>query len=233
MCPYGRPMRLDLGSSVRCSDAAFGRLADVVVDPAARRVTHLVVEAEDSHRSRLVPVTLARGGAEPEIELSCTLDEALELPAVDMVDYLRLGEFPVDDPEWDVGISEMLALPYYQPVDLPGVGVPDPAQGVTVRYDRVPKGEVEIRRKSAVISSDDHVLGHVDGFVVDDEQQISHVVLEHGHLWGRHEVAIPIGSVAKVEDDAVALSLSKSDVGALERVSLDRRHLLNRRDRDG
>ena len=225
-------MRLDLGSSVRCSDAAFGRLADVVVDPAARRVTHLVVEASDSHRSRLVPVSLARGDGS-EIELSCTLDEAQELPAVDMLDYLRLGEFPVEDPEWDVGISEMLALPYYQPVDLPGVGVPDPAQGVSVRYDRVPKGEVEIRRRSAVSSSDGHVLGHVDGFVVDDAQQISHVVLEHGHLWGRHEIAIPIGAVATVEDDAVELSLSKAEVGELERVSLDRRHLRHRRDHSG
>jgi sporulation protein YlmC with PRC-barrel domain len=226
-------MRLDLGSSVRCSDAAFGRLADVVVDPAVRRVTHLVVEAGDPRRSRLVPAALARGGAEPEIELSCTLEEALRLPAVDVLDYLRLGEFPVEDPEWDVGISEMLALPYYQAVDLPGVGLPDPTQEVPVRYDRVPKGEVEIRRRSAVSSSDGHVVGHVDGFVVDDAQQISHVVLEHGHLWGRHEVAVPIGAVATVGDDAVALSLTKAEVGALERVSLDRRHLVDRRDRDG
>ena len=94
-----------------------------------------------------------------------------------------------------------------------------------MHYDRVPKGEVEIRRKSLVSSSDGHVLGHVDGFVVDDSQHISHVVLEHGHLWGKHEVAIPIGAVAEVEDDAVTLSLSKAEVGDLERVSLDRRHL--------
>ena len=227
-------MRLDLGSSVRCADAAFGRLADVVVDPAAHRVTHLVVEADDvDGRSRLVPVTLARGGEGAEIELSCTIDEAQKLPAVDMLDYLRLGEFPVADPDWDVGISEMLALPYYQPVDLPGAGIPDYEQGVTIRYHRVPKGEVEIRRRSPVSSSDGHVLGHVDGFVVDDEQQISHVVLEHGHLWGRHEIAIPIGAVTAVEDDAVELSLTKAEVGALERVSLDRRHLRHRRDQHG
>ena len=219
-------MRLDLGSSVRCTDAEFGRLADVVVDPAARRVTHLVVEAGDSRRrSLLVPVALARGGEGSEIRLSCTVGEAQELPAVDVVDYLRLGEFPVADPDWDVGISEMLALPYYEPLDLPGVGVPDYQQGVAVRYDRVPKGEVEIRRKSPVSSSDGHVLGHVDGFVVDDSQQISHVVLEHGHLWGRHEIAIPIGAVTAVEADAVTLSLSKDEVGALERMSLDRRHV--------
>ena len=231
MGPYRGPMRLDLGSSVRCSDAPFGRLEDVVVDPTAQRVTHLVVEAEDSPGgSRLVPVTLARGGAGPEVELSCTVEEARKLPGVDRLDYLRLGEFPVTDPDWEVGISEMLALPYYQPVDLPGAGIPDYEQGVTVHYHRVPKGEVEIRRKSAVSSSDGHVLGHVDGFVVDDTQQISHVVLEHGHLWGRHEVAIPIGAVTTVEDDAVGLSLSKAEVGELERVSLDRRHVRHRGD---
>jgi len=219
-------MRLDLGTSVRCSDTTFGELADVVVDPAARRVTHLVVEEDDSHgRRRLVPVTLARGGEGSGIQLSCSLAEARELPAVDMLDYLQIGEYPVEDPDWEVGISEMLALPYYQPIDYPGLGVPDPQQGVTVRYDRVPKGEVEIRRKSPVSSSDGHVLGHVDGFVVDDAQQISHVVLEHGHLWGRHEVAIPIGAVTAVADDAVTLSLTKAEVGDLERVSLDRRHL--------
>jgi hypothetical protein len=58
-------------------------------------------------------------------------------------------------------------------------------------------------------------------------------VLEHGHLWGRHEIAIPIGAVAAVEDDAVELSLTKAEVGALERVSLDRRHLRHRRDHPG
>jgi sporulation protein YlmC with PRC-barrel domain len=227
-------MRLDLGSSVRCSDAAFGRLEDVVVDPTVQRVTHLVVEGGDPHGgSRLVPVTLARGGAGPEIELSCTVEEARKLPGVDMLDYLRIGELPVTDPDWEVGISEMLALPYYQPVDLPGAAIPDYEQDVPVHYHRVPKGEVEIRRRSMVSSSDGHVLGHVDGFVVDDEQQISHVVLEHGHLWGRHEIAIPIGAVTAVQDDAVELSLTKAEVGALERVSLDRRHLRHRRDHPG
>ena len=224
-------MRLDLGSPVRCSDAAFGRLADVVVDPTTRRVTHLVVETHETYRrSRLVPVDLARPGGEAELQLTCSVGEAEELPLVDEVDYLRLGELPVDDPEWDVGISQMLALPYYQSVDLPGAGIPDYDRGVTVRYDRVPKGEVEIRRSSAVSSSDDHVLGRVDGFVVDDEQQISHIVLERGHLWGRREVAIPIGGVSRVENDAVALSLSKAEVEALAPMTLQRRHFLHRGD---
>jgi uncharacterized protein YrrD len=83
-------------------------------------------------------------------------------------------------------------------------------------YDRIPKGDVEIRRASPVTSSDEHHLGHVDGFVVDGEGQITHLVLEHGHLWGKREVVIPIGAVASVGTDSVVLSLSKDEVGRLE-----------------
>ena len=64
-------------------------------------------------------------------------------------------------------------------------------------YDRVPKGEVGVRRASAVISADGHSLGEVDGFVVDADEHITHFVLERGHLWGRKEVTIPIGAVAR------------------------------------
>ena len=37
-------MRLDLGSAVHSADGVYGELADVVIDPLTRRVTHLVVE---------------------------------------------------------------------------------------------------------------------------------------------------------------------------------------------
>jgi uncharacterized protein YrrD len=83
-------------------------------------------------------------------------------------------------------------------------------------YDRIPKGDVEIRRASPVTSSDGHHLGHVDGFVVDGEDHIGQLVLEHGHLWGKREVVIPVGAVASVQTDEVVLKLTKDQVGALE-----------------
>jgi uncharacterized protein YrrD len=212
-------MRLELGSPVECSDAALGELADIVIDPTTRRVTHLVVEPHHRHeRAQLVPIELASAGegSATAIRLDCTLADSEKLPRVEELEYLRLGEFPVDDPSWDVGISEMLALPYYEAVDIPSAVVVDFEQHVTVRYDRVPKDEVEIRRASSVSSSDGHHLGHVDGFVVGEDQRVGHVVLEHGHLWGKREVAIPIGAVASVENDAVLLALTKEEVEALE-----------------
>jgi sporulation protein YlmC with PRC-barrel domain len=82
-------------------------------------------------------------------------------------------------------------------------------------YDRVPKGEVEIRRGSSVTSVDGADLGRVDGFVVDEAGHISHVLLEHGHLWGRRVVAIPVGAVERVESDSIVLRLARDEVGAL------------------
>ena len=214
-------MRLELGNPIVCTDGAVGELADVVVDPVRRRVTHLVVQPHGNlGPARLVPADLATGDR-GQISLRCTRAEVDGFPTVRESAYLRIGELPRDDPDWDVGVEDVLAMPYYT-----GLSVgPYPGEfdsHVTTYYDRVPKGEVEVRRASAVISADGHSLGEVDGFVVDADEHITHFVLERGHLWGRMEVTIPIGAVARVESDAVHVALSKDEVGALPAVHVGR-----------
>jgi sporulation protein YlmC with PRC-barrel domain len=217
-------MRLEIGNRVRCTDGVYGELADIVIDPLEKRVTHLVVQPERGEgEARLVPIELAKGrdDEQREIELECTLDEAQGFESVHESAYLRLGAIPAEDPDWDVGVQDVLAMPYY-----PGLDVAAYPGGldshVTMSYDRVPKGEVEVRRASAVISADGHSVGEVDGFVVDADEHITHFVLERGHLWGRKEVTIPIGAVARVESDAVHVALSKDEVGALPAVRVGR-----------
>jgi sporulation protein YlmC with PRC-barrel domain len=207
-------MRLELGSPVRCADGPFGKLADVVIDPISRRVTHVVVEPHHDHsRSRLVPIGWLSD--EPDgLVLDRSTAEIQELQPVQTSEYLRLGELPEPDPEHDIGVQTFLALPLYQEMD--GFGtVSEPDPHTTVVYDRVPKGEIEIRRASAVVSSDGHRLGTVDGFLVGGDGPFADVVLERGHLWGRREVVIPYGAVERVETDAVHLGLTKDEVGAL------------------
>ena len=217
-------MRLEIGNRVRCTDGVYGELADIVIDPLEKRVAHLVVRPEQSKgEARLVPIELAKGrdDEEREIELGCTLDEAQGFESVHEFAYLRLGESPAADPDWDVGVEDVLAMPYYAGLDVdPHWGEPD--SHVSMYYDRVPKGEVEIRRASAVISADGHSLGELDGFVVDADEHITHFVLERGHLWGRKEVTIPIGAVARVESDVVHVALSKDEIGALPTVRVGR-----------
>jgi len=217
-------MRLELGRPIGCADGRFGRLADVVVDPTAKRVTHVVAEpkAKGVIGNRLVPVGLIDVDASDDvIQLRCTIDEAARLETVEGVAYLTVGDVPISDPDWEVGASRVLASPYYEGTELgdyPG----DLAGAGSLLFDRVPKGELEIRRSSAVLSSDGHHLGHVDGFVVDENNQIAQLVLERGHLWGRRQVTIPIGSVELVTNDEVRLSLSRDDVSALPAVRVRR-----------
>jgi sporulation protein YlmC with PRC-barrel domain len=219
-------MRLDLGSPVRCTDDAFGELADVVIDPQTRRVTHLVVQPHHrNEQARLVPIERAQAGetSDATISLDCTVAQMNEFELVRESAYLRLGEVPVEDPDWDVGIEEPLALPSPTGMGAFDTGSVDIDPHVMLSYDRIPMGEVEIRRASSVTSADEHHLGHVDGFVLDSEQQIAHLVLEHGHLWGRREVVIPVSAVARVDTDEVVLTLSKDEVGALPSARVHRR----------
>jgi sporulation protein YlmC with PRC-barrel domain len=225
-------MRLELGKSVRCTDGVVGKLSDIVIDPINKRVTHLVVRPQDgADDAHLVPIELAHGAREgsDEISLRCSVDDVRKLDNVREFAYLRLGESPANDPDWDVGVQDVLALPYYQ-----SGGFVEPIapidQNVGVTYDRVPKGEVEVRRASSVITADGHYVGDVDGFLVDDEEHITHFVLERGHLWGRREVTVPMGAVSKVESDSVTVDLSKDELGTLPSHRIHRWSLLHSKD---
>jgi sporulation protein YlmC with PRC-barrel domain len=218
-------MELRLGHHVRCTNGQFGELADVVIDPSTRRVTHLVVEP---HRrpalARLVPVELASVGddSSADIDLRCTLEHVRRLPPVEEFAFLRIGDTPPADPEWDVGVERVLVPPS---AEYPGfAGHPmafDPHVAIT--YHRVPKGEVEIGRASTVVSADGHRLGRIEAFVVDGADGITHLVLERRHMFGRRDVTIPIDAVVRVATDSITLELTKDDVRALRAVPVHRR----------
>jgi sporulation protein YlmC with PRC-barrel domain len=217
-------MRLELGKRVRCSDGIAGELADVVVDPTTKKLTHLVLQPHHEHgEARLVPVALAAGDdASGDIVLRCTVAEAQAYERIEGFTYLRATSAPVEDPDWDVGIETLLVTPYY---DASGLDVfPGPVSDGGMIYDRVPKGEVEIRRSSPVESADGHHLGHVEAFLVDADDGITHIVLERGHLWGKRDVTIPISAVAKTANDLVELRLTKDEVGDLPSVPVRRWH---------
>jgi sporulation protein YlmC with PRC-barrel domain len=206
-------MKLELGCAVRCTDGPFGELADVVIDPIARRVTHLVVRPHHhADQARLVPIGQAADAGDA-IALDCSVADVEALEPVRESAYLRVGEFPVADPDWDIGAQDILALPLYQEADGFSTMVePDPH--VMISYDRIPKNTVEIRRASSVTSSDGHRVGHVDGLLVGADGTAD-IVLERGHLWGKREIVIPASSIADVGDDSVALTITKDEVGAL------------------
>jgi sporulation protein YlmC with PRC-barrel domain len=212
-------MRLQLGTAVHCSDGDTRELADVVIDPQQRAITHLIVHPRDRRDlARLVAIEKAHGGdADGSIRIDCTAAEVDASEPVHTAQYLRIGEQVNEDPGWDVGIEEIASMPYYGGfapggIDA-GTGPTDYDPHVTASYDRVPKGEVEIRHGSEVTSSEGEHVGHVNGFITDDSNRITGFVLAHGHLWGKREIVIEIGSVARIENDEIVLAVPKDEVG--------------------
>lgn len=205
-------MNLDLGSLVRCSDGTERELADLVVDAPAKRVTHLIVEPK-GHRegARLVPLTLAREGADG-IALSCTAEALDGFDPVREYAYLPAGQRPEEDDKWGVGVEDVLTTPSYTPLD-PIEPELDP--NVNVVYDRVPKGEVELRASSDVYSSDQHHLGSVHGAEVESDGRLRSLTLLRGHLWWKRAISIPATALASLETDLVTLGIEKGGLRGL------------------
>jgi len=214
-----------IGSDVACSDGECGQLRRVVVDPVARRLTHLVVDGkrgEETGAGRLVPVAMADATADG-IALRCTSEEFERLEFAEETQFVSGARG-----DWDYDQDHLMSWPFYglgmAGVRTDGSGAmanpvpPNDAQIVT--YERVPSGEVQIRRGEPVHAVDGDI-GRVQGLVVDAaDQGVTHVLLDEGHLWGRKRVAIPIRAVTDVGPDGVALSLTKDDVRDLPPVDV-------------
>jgi sporulation protein YlmC with PRC-barrel domain len=197
---------LVIGSEAVGSDGYRGEVLAVVVDPAARTVTHLVVEPRGrAGLARLVPLELADpadAGSGP-IPLRCTETEFMSLEPAEET----LAEFVPGYPD---------------PVQLlpPGwrdTGGPT-ADGATIlripekeTVDIVPPGEVEERRGDHVHASDGDV-GHLRGLRIDPgSRRVTHVLVREGHVWGHQDVDIPAEMVAGF-GDGIRLSVTRQQV---------------------
>lgn len=206
-------MRLRLDRPVQCRDGKVGRLADVVIAPRERRVTHLVVE-DRGGEARLVPVELLVH--EPKgrpTSLSCSKTELEALEPIRSFTYVGLEEPPKNNGQTDIGVEEAIALPSFADMEF-GAYAPgfDDSYGVT--YDRIPHGSAELRRTSPVVSVNGGEIGHVEGFLVAGAL-VTDVVLESDLPGRKGAVAIPITSVEAIETDRVTLSVSEEGIHTL------------------
>jgi sporulation protein YlmC with PRC-barrel domain len=177
-----------LGARASCPDGFCGVVSGTVVDPAARRVTHLVIEPENGAVARLVPLDLVEGTAD-DVRLRCTLDEFGRLDPAEKV----LGD------TWS-GAG-----------DYSSRGQGQGRRRPLVVDHVVPLGETEVYRHQSVQAVDGQI-GQVEGFMVNPaDEKVTHILLEEGHLWGRRQVAIPVSAVASIED-GIRLNLTKRQV---------------------
>jgi uncharacterized protein YrrD len=201
MSSSGEGERFTIGAHVEAADGRCGRLSTVIVDPADESLTHLVVEpGHHEHRARLVPVDLVASVEAELILLSCTKQQFDQLDAAEDVTFSP-------DPPPAVYIG----------------GRRRPGHDREPLYsDRVPPGEVEIRPGRPVHAKDGWI-GAVKGVVIDPvDDQVTHVILQEGHVWGHKQVAIPI-ETADLAGDEIRVDLTKDEIEALPPVSVSPR----------
>jgi hypothetical protein len=88
---------LQLGSPMRCNDGPAGSLSDLVIEPAERRVTHIV--GAPNGAGRMVPAELLVTGQAPagDVVLSCSVADVLRRGTIRSFSYVGAGAFPQND----------------------------------------------------------------------------------------------------------------------------------------
>ena len=195
-----------IGARASCTDGHCGEVSRLIVDPATDTVTHLAIQpGHNEVAARLVPMHLVEVTDEG-IRLRCTLAEFDKFDHAEER-HLVTGEAPVRHVGGRVG----------------GGGGPDPVWAKRWRQtatfeDVIPGGEDEVGPGDPVLAVDGEI-GRVQGFLVNpDDDRVTHVLLQEGHLWGRKEVAIPMSAVIRV-DEGIRLNLTMEQVGELPPVA--------------
>jgi sporulation protein YlmC with PRC-barrel domain len=194
-------MDLPLNAKVYCVDGLCGQSKELVLDRNTEEVTHLVVKGNHlPHTELLVPIYLVEETTPHVIRLRCAKDELSELQPFVGVEVIEQKT------------AHYVPSPYLMPTEIPET------KWVTVRREAIPPGEVAVRQGARVEATDGRV-GRLDEFLVDPvTEQVTHLVLREGHLWGQRDVTIPVSEIDRLEENTVYLKLDKSQVGALRSI---------------
>jgi sporulation protein YlmC with PRC-barrel domain len=203
---------LRAGAHVNGPDGDLGTVEALVIDPTTSRITNLVIGRGRFVPRSLVGVEHVRSATPTEVEIDLDGRWLDACPAFDAPDYN----------EADPGYA--LATLGYEPGVLFLEPYASPLDGWTLgQHERIPKGEITIRRGDEVVAEDGVAVGQVDEFLVDPaDGHLTHVVLREGGLFKRRDVVVPLGG-ARFEEGRVVLRLGVDELDQLERIPV-RRH---------
>ena len=231
-------MRIEPGMTVDSRNGKFGTLADVVVDPVRRQVTHLVVQPSRWWQEPRLIAAEAMTACDGHVTLSWPTGEIIIAPAVQGSSFPGSETGPPEHRGMDVGGVRVFAWPSALATDGlwsdrwsepgPGAGYGRQPGTTTTTYDVIPRGTAEIRRASEVVGSDGRVVGHVHGLIMTRDFSITDVVIAHGHLWTHREITVPIDQVGSIETDELKMRVPRRSVLAFPSVHYHRHQALRR-----
>jgi sporulation protein YlmC with PRC-barrel domain len=212
---------IPLNVEVICNDGKCGKSSHVIINPLNQVITHIVVQNEDFADSsqRLVPVDQILATSHKSIQLRCAIADLAAMEKFTETHYINS----------DAAEYSSFGLPaehIFDEIDLysmwPYVYAENSIYSLPIEDERIPPGEIAVRRGADVEATDGHV-GRVDEFVVDPRDgHITHLVLREGHLWNKKELTLPLSAIERMDEYAVYLKLDKTKVKSLPAIPVRR-----------
>jgi uncharacterized protein YrrD len=190
-----------------------GKVDHVVIDPSSRRVTHIVIR-----RGHLL-VEDKVAGVE---QLSAATEEriVLESEPEKLAPFEESHYVPLDEAtrrQW--GIDQGVPLLRGSWMVSGRIPYSDVMAERVVR--NIPRGDVAVEAGAAVTDAHGEHIGRVLELVTDPKSgRIVYMLIESGHLWGKHPKAIPINWVAAFAEGEVTLAVGAK---TLEKVPVHQR----------
>ncbi|HXF63218.1 MAG TPA: BON domain-containing protein [Caldilineaceae bacterium] len=196
-----------IGADVYARDGRCGVMRKVVIDPATRRVTDLVVEKGFLQKEdRVLPVSIVERVTTEEIHLSIRSEELENYPLYREEEFI--GPAPGWQGDWQYQQEEILHwLTYY--------GLPDyPEPIIPMIRQRVPRGipsELEVIGRDTPVRNMDGMVGKVDHLLVNQQSwEITHLVVRKGML--PYRLVIPISWIKHIDEHGVFIQGNKEQL---------------------
>jgi hypothetical protein len=201
-------MDIPTKATVHCVDGVVGLSTYVIANPINHQITHLVVKSiRPSFRETLVPVTFVAETTPDLIELNCTRDELDKMEPFEVEEYVR-----TEVPNY-LNWAYVVTTAGYIPVD---PDLPDETvEYVPVTHRNIAPEEIAVQRGARVEATDGYV-GQVDELLVNSKNmQVSHLVLNHRHIFEQREITIPVSQIDFFIENTIYLKLDKKGVAEL------------------
>jgi uncharacterized membrane protein/sporulation protein YlmC with PRC-barrel domain len=205
-------VKIPINAHVECKDGRVGISSHVIINPTSRKLTHIVVSEEEAiaPRNWLVPIEAVSETSHDLIHLNYTKEELDQLEPFEGVHYVEVSREEGDYPADAVYLS-----PFVSPLK---------TGFVPLSVEKVPQGELAVRR-GALIQATDGYVGRLSEFLVDPESgEVTHMILEEGYLWGKQEVTIPVSTIDRTADNIIFLKLDQEEVEYLPTIPLQRHY---------
>jgi sporulation protein YlmC with PRC-barrel domain len=198
-------MNIFLKAEIHCTDGAGGNATALVLNPATKVATHLVIDPKGhGHDEYLLPLDLVAESSAKRIDVRCSRNELDQLAPFIKVVKVEAQGLDMMDAQALMG-SESHSGIGFQDFSFAGAGSSE-----MVEVEAIPESELAVRH-GIPVEAIDGKAGEVDGFAIDPEtRRITHLVLREGHLFTKKDVEIPVSEIDRIGELTVYLNIPKA-----------------------